>query len=187
MAIGSLPKSLTISGKPYEIRSDFRIGLNIIQAFTDPELSKKEKIEVLLICLYKDYMSIPEESLQEAVDKAIWFLDCGQTSEHKSTKKPLYDFEQDEQIIFSAVNKVAGMEVRSCDYIHFWTFMGYFNEIGKGTFATVVSIRDKQRRHKKLEKEEREFIRDNPDIVNLKRKYTQEEKDELKMLDDLLG
>ena len=79
------------------------------------------------------------------------------------------------------------MEVRACEYLHFWTFMGYFNEIGKGTFATVVSIRDKQRRHKKLEKEEREFIRDNPDIVKLKRKYTQEEKDELKMLDDLLG
>ena len=38
-----------------------------------------------------------------------------------------------------------------------------------------------------MEKEEREFIRDNPDIVKLKRKYTQEEKDELKMLDDLLG
>ena len=113
MAIGSLPKSLTISGKPYEIRSDFRVGLNIIQAFTAPELSKKEKIEVLLICLYKDYMSIPEESLQEAVDKAIWFLDCGQTSEHKSTKKPLYDFDQDEQIIFSAVNKSGG-ERSSC-------------------------------------------------------------------------
>ena len=56
MAIGSLPTSLTINGKPYEIRSDFRVGLNIIQAFTDPELSKSEKIEVLLICLYKDYI-----------------------------------------------------------------------------------------------------------------------------------
>ena len=50
MTIGSLPTSLTINGKPYEIRSDFRVGLNIIQAFTDPELSKSEKIEVLLIC-----------------------------------------------------------------------------------------------------------------------------------------
>ncbi len=187
MAIGKLPTSLRINGKDYEIRSDFRVCLNIIQAFTDPDLSKTEKVEVMLVCLYKDRVDIPDEDMQEAVDKAIWFLDCGQVSEHATAKKPLYDFEQDEQIIFSAVNKVAGKETRSCDYIHFWTFMGYFNEIGRGTFATVVSIRDKQRRHQKLDKYERDFIRDNPDLVKLKRKYSEEEKDEMKMLEDLLG
>lgn len=187
MAIGQLPTSLEVNGKQYDIRSDFRVGLNIIQAYTDPDLSNVEKSLVLLMCLYEDYESIPDSDIAEAINKGIWFLDCGKTTEHVTNKKPLYDFEQDEQIIFSAVNKVAGKEVRSCEYLHFWTFMGYFSEIGMGTFATVVSIREKQRKHKKLEKAERDFIRDNPDVVNLKRKYSQDDLEFLKKLDDLVN
>ena len=40
--------------------------------------------------------------------------------------------------------------------------MGYFNQIGDGSFATVVSIRKKIVEHKKLEKWEKQFKRDNP-------------------------
>lgn len=184
--IGRLPTTLEIGGSDYEIRTDFRDCLLIIQAFQDVELSREEAGIVMLEILYPKMP--PNEYLKEAVEKAVWFLNCGSEDERQSVpKRPLYDFEQDEQIIFSAINKVAGKEIRQVDYLHWWTFMGYFNEIGEGTFSTVISIRTKKRKNQKLEKWEKDFCRNNKDLVELKRKYTREEMEELNKLDELLG
>ena len=184
--IGRLPTTLEVGGEDYEIRTDFRDCLLIMQAFQDVELTREEAGRVMLEVLYKEIP--PYEQIQEAMEKAVWFLDCGNVEENQSVpKRPLYDFEQDEQIIFSAINKVAGKEVRQIDYLHWWTFIGYFNEIGEGTFSTVVSIRSKKRKNQKLEKWEKDFCRDNRKLVELKRKYTREELEELEKLDKLLG
>ena len=56
--IGYLPKSLTIAGKEIEIRTDYRIALNIFVAYSDPDLSIEEKVEVMLTCLYKCELKI---------------------------------------------------------------------------------------------------------------------------------
>lgn len=188
--LGELPKTLTVDGKEYEIRSDFKTGLLILQAFQDPDLTVEEAGMVMLQCLYKDFESIPMAAQNEAYKQAIWFMNCGEydeTNPYIPPTRKLYDFEQDSQVIFSSINKVAGYEVRSLDYLHFWTFIGYFNEIGQGTFSTIVSIRDKKRRNKKLDDWEKEFYRNNKHMVDLKRKYSEEELDELEELKDLLG
>lgn len=183
--IGSLPTSLEISGKEYEIRSDYRVALTIFEALEDTELADYEKAEVVIQCLYVD--DIPEEVKQEALEKAVWFLDCGDEPEQNHIKKkPLYSWEQDEQIIFSAVNKVAGKEIRSEKYIHFWTFIGYFNEIGEGTFSTIISIRDKKNKGKKLEKWEKDFYMQNKNKIDLKKKYTAKDISDLQALEELL-
>ena len=60
------------------------------------------------------------------------------------------DWKHDEMIIFPAVNKCAGFEVRSCPYMHWWTFLGIFGEIGEGLFSTVMNIRQKNAKGKNL-------------------------------------
>ena len=188
--LGELPKSLNVNETKYDIRSDFRIGLLILQAFQDPDLTKDEAGMVMLQCLYKDFESIPIEDIEEAYKQAVWFLNCGEYDENNQYVPPtrkIYDFEQDSQIIFSSINKVAGYEVRALDYLHFWTFIGYFNEIGQGTFSTVVSIRDKKRRGKKLDDWEKKFYKENKSMVDLKRRYTEAELKEVEELNDLLG
>ena len=97
------------------------------------------------------------------------------------------DWEQDEQIIFSAVNKVAGYETRAIEYLHWWTFLGFFNEIGEGLFSTVVSIRKKRNRGKKLDKTEDEFYKRNRDMINLKKRLSKKEQEELNEVNRLLG
>lgn len=64
--------------------------------------------------------------------------------------------------------------------------MAFFNGIGEGQLATLVSIRDKLRRGKKLESWEREFYRDNKERVDLKRPYTAEELAQRNRLEKLL-
>lgn len=179
--IGGLPVSLEVDGKDYAIRADFRVILLVFQALADPELTEQEKAAVILQSLYKE---LPED-LQGALEKAVWFMDGGQN--FRSGEKRVMDWEQDEQMIFAAVNKVAGYETRAADYLHWWTFLGFFNEIGEGLFSTVVHIRQKRNRGKRLDKTEEEFYRRNREVVNLKKRLSKEEQAELDKVNALLG
>lgn len=157
--IGQLPKKLTINGTDYDIRSDYRDCLLILQAFSDVELSDNEKTIIMLKCLFKSDEVFREENIKEACEQAVWFLNCGNAVNKPHTSKPLYDFEQDEQILFSAINKVAGCEIRNVEYMHFWTFLGLFNEIGDGVFSTVVSIRNKKTKGNLWKNTKKSFIK----------------------------
>lgn len=180
--IGKLPTTLDIDGKEYKIRTDYRIVLTIFEAFNDIELKDNEKIYVMLELLYEE----KPNNLEEAIKQANWFLDGGKQYEEFNKTKKVMDWEQDESIIFSAVNKVAGYETRSKEYIHWWTFLGYFSEIGEGLFSTVINIRQKKNRGKKLEKYEQEFYKNNKQLIDLKQKYTTEEQNEIDRLNEIL-
>lgn len=180
--IGQLPTELIIDEKAYKIRTDYRIALTIFEAFEDIELNDREKANVMLNLLYE---KIPK-NIEEALKQATWYLDGGQEYEDYNKNKKVMDWKQDESIIFSAVNKVAGKELRAEEYVHWWTFLGYFSEIGESLFTTIVSIRQKKNKGKKLEKYEQEFYRNNKHLINLKQKYTSEEQEEIERLNALL-
>lgn len=183
--IGSLPRELTVNGKSYRIRTDYRDCLNILVAFSDVNLSNTEKVYVVIDILYKD--PVPPEYMDEAYRQAVWFLNCGDTINTPNTSAPLYNWEQDERLIFSAVNKVAGKEIRSEEYMHFWTFMALFNEIGESSFSLVITIRNKKRKNIKLEKYEKDFYRENKELIDLKVNLTTEEEEEQNRVNKLLG
>lgn len=188
-----LPKKLIVGGIDYDIRTDYRVILDILAAMNDPEIfdpgmtdeeKKLEKAMTMIQILYVDFEKIPSNCWQEAVDKASEFIDCGMkdTGQHKPR---LMDWEQDAAIIVPAVNKVAGIDVRSVKYMHWWTFLGFYMEIGECLLATVVSIRDKKRRGKKLEKWEKEFYQNNRSLVDFKVKREErsdKEKEELRKI-----
>ena len=85
------------------------------------------------------------------------------------------DWEQDAPIIIPAVNKVMGKEVRLIPYLHWWTFMGAYMEIGDSLFNQVLSIRQKKKSGEHLEKWENKFYQDNKALCDLKEKYTDAE------------
>lgn len=186
--IGGLPETLTAGGREYGIATDYRDITVIMEAYNDPELTAEERSLVMLRYLYDDFGSIPVEFRQEAAEQAVWFLDCGQIEEDNKAMKKLIDWEQDQPILFPAINKVAGCETRSVKYMHWWTFMGYFMEIGgDGLFSQVLSIRQKLSKGKKLEKWEQEFHRNNKALCDIKTRYSQEEQDEIDYWNKLLG
>ena len=184
--IGQLPETLEVGGCNYEIRTDYRDILRIIEAFNDPDLKNEEKLYICLYILYPDLEEIPPEDYREAYQRAIWFIDLGDIPEDKP-KARVMDWEQDEKILFPAINSAAGYEVRSCKYLHWWTFMGFFMEIKDGTFSQVMSLRMKKAKGKKLEKWERDFWSSNKKLCVLKTKLTQEEKERRDKLEKLLN
>lgn len=177
--IGQLPTALEVGGKTYAIRSDYRVILTIFQAFNDPELTDDEKCYVCMKCLYIDFEeSVPPEHIQEAAEKAYWFCDGGDMPKAENVEGiKTFDWEQDEGIMFPAINKVAGFEVRAVEYLHWWTFLGLFGVVDDGLFSQVLHLRNKLAKGKKLDKTECEFYRDHRSMVDLKQKLTAEQKE----------
>ncbi|MCM1308041.1 MAG: bacteriophage Gp15 family protein [Butyrivibrio sp.] len=171
---------MEVNGRKYAIRSDFRDCLTIIEAYQDEELLPEEKVYVAMDIMYVDFADMPQECYKEAYEKLVWFLNGGGTDEEADEKKArrrLMDWKQDAPLYFPAINKVAGCEIRRSDYMHFWTFLGYYYEIGDGLFATVIAIRRKLADRKKLEKYEKDFYRENKKLVDIKKPMSAEDKE----------
>ncbi|MGN1025935.1 MAG: Gp15 family bacteriophage protein [Faecousia sp.] len=169
-----LPTSLEVGGVEYRIRSDFRAVIDILIAMNDPELDEQGKAAVILKILYPAWREIPPEHHQEALQKAAEFIDCGQKSDGKKHPR-MIDWEQDAPLIIPAVNSVAHTEVRAIPDLHWWTFFGWFMEIGDSVFSNVLRIRDKKAKGKKLEKAEQEWYGKNRHLVNLKPRYSEDD------------
>lgn len=141
--------------------------LDCFAALNDIELEKEERVYCALIIFYEEFNSLEDlahfKFLNEAVQQMYWFFNCGDDKGVGANKHyKLIDWEGDSQLISSAVNKVAGTEIRLSPYIHWWTFMGYYLAIGESPLATIVGIRSKISEGKKLEKHEKKFKNDNP-------------------------
>lgn len=185
--LGMLPQTLNINGRAYKIRSDYRDILQIIAAFGDKELSDEEKAYVCLKRLFIAMESIPKSDYQDAYEAAVTFIEC-HTSDRKPSPK-VVNWEKDEQLIFPAINKVAGMEVRAVPYMHWWTFLGYFQSIDReDIWGFILTIRQKRAKGKKLEKYEKDFLNANRDIceVEFREEKVTTEDSLAKMFNELL-
>lgn len=155
--LGILPTTLEVNGTEYAIRTDFRDILRIVAAFNDPDLTDKDKYYVLMATIYKDVRSIPKSDSVAAYEAAVSFMECSSHREDAPSPR-VVNWEKDEQLLFPAINKVAGYEVRSVPYLHWWTFLGFFQGIDReDTWGFILMLRQKKARGKKLEKYEKEF------------------------------
>ena len=134
----SLPTSATIGGVVYQIHADFRDILNIFRYLDDPDRPEYIRWRIAIALFYE--VEIPQEYFQESMEYLADFIACGNRDSKPGPK--LLDWEQDAQVIVADVNKVAGSEIRSVPFLHWWTFVSYFNAIGEGQLSTLVSIRD---------------------------------------------
>ena len=165
--LGSLPQTLDVNGRTYAIRSDFRSILRIIAAFNDDDLTDAEKLYVCLKQTYKDFESIPRDDYTAAYERAVWFINCGEDKPNAGRAKTV-DWQKDESLIFPAINRAAGQEVRLATYMHWWSFMGYFQSIDReSTYGYVLMLRQKRAKGKKLEKWEQEFWNNNRTVCDL--------------------
>lgn len=178
--IYDLPTSLEVCGTEYEIRSDYRAALDICAALSDPELDNQEKALAALMILYPGFENMPPGHYEEALKKCYWFIDGGNDEKADKKSPRLMDWEQDFPYIVAPVNRVMGKEIRTPEYTHWWTFLSAFYEIGDCTFAQIVRIRNLKAKGKSLDKSDREWYRQNRNLVDFKTKYTSEEEELLK-------
>ena len=105
----TLPVNLEVGGKEYAINADYRDILNIISRLNGGE-NEFVKVYVCLALFYPQFEEMPESDYQEAIEKLLWFIACGEEQEDKKRPK-LIDWEQDYQMIAADIIKVAGHDV----------------------------------------------------------------------------
>ena len=170
-----LPTSVIVDDREFTITNngDFRMVLDCIEALRDDEVSGDFRVLASLLIFYNEFNSIEDvlkiKNGPALVEEMYKFINLGKPDSSKpSSDAMLIDWEVDSQLICSGINNVIHQEVRAIDYVHWWTFIGYYMAIGESTLSTVVGIRNKICKNKKLEKWEREFKRENPDYFNWK-------------------
>ena len=72
-----LPSSVELGGVSYEIRTDFRVILDIFVMLSDPDLDGADRAAGILQMFYVSPEDIPPQHLQEAVDRFTWFQNGG--------------------------------------------------------------------------------------------------------------
>jgi len=179
----TLPISINVDDVTLVVREkgDFRVALDVIVALEDPNLSDVERLITTLFIFYENFESpydieLSAPYIQKAVDFMYNFIAGGKDDE-KSQSLKLMDWEQDFDIIVPPINAIIGQDIRGMENLHWWTFLSAYMNIRESTFADVISIRKKIKKGKKLDKEEEEFRRENPNMVNLKTKLSDIEKE----------
>ena len=136
-------------------------------AFEDSELTYEEQIYIMIKNLYVD--EIPEEDLEEAIKKAIKFIDLGREEDNSNQKSDTrtYSFEKDASYIFSGINQTHHIDLEEKKDLHWWKFMSMFMDMSPDCmFGELVYYR-KRKAEGKLSKEERKQYEKIKDIVDL--------------------
>ena len=179
-----LPTSVDLFGTRYNIRSDYRAILDVCVALNDPELDDQDRAIVVLNIFYPDFDEIPVNHYSEAIRLCFWFLNCGEEEKQNKNPPKLVDWEKDFKYIVAPINRVTGKEIRNVNYMHWWTFIAAYYEIGDCLFAQIVRIRDKLSNRKPLDKQDREWYKQNRSLVDMKNKYTENDN---KILEQWIG
>lgn len=179
-----LPTTVSLDGREYAIRNngDWRMVIDVNIALSDYDLEEKERVLAALAIFYPELAEIKD--VNGAIKAMFDFIGAGEQENPKKSDTKLIDWEDDAAIIVSGVNHVLGKEVRAERYMHWWTFVAAYMAIGDSVLATVVSIRNKIHKGKKLEKHEQEFRRDNPQYFMPNKKKAQADYNDLL---DLIG
>lgn len=176
-----LPYSVVVNGAEYAIRNncDYRVVLDCIEALTDDDLSDSDKWRCALYMFYDDVGSIRPDDIEEAAKAMKTIIDGGEeddTSSAGSGTPPLMNWGHDFPVIAAAVNRILGYDIRTPGkFTHWYSLLAAYMEIGDCTFSTIVSIRRKKAKGKKLDKGEMEYLRNHRKLVELPRKITAEE------------
>lgn len=175
----NLPLEVEIDGENYPIRNkcDYRVVLDTIICLMDDNLTEQEKAKGSMFIFYgENYNKIKDTN--KAIKEMFKIIAYGEEDDGKNENKPpLMNWEHDFKSLVAPVNRVLGYEIRSVDYLHWFTFLSAYFEIGECQFQTIVSIRSKRMKGKKLENWEQEFYRENKKMVDLPMNLSEEEQD----------
>lgn len=174
-----LPIFIEIDGISCYIRNkgDYRAVLDTIAALNDPDLSDEEKLKCALFIFYENVSEIPD--FEKAALKMMDFINCGEEDKKEKNNPKIMDWEQDLPVLIPPINRIIGKEIRLLEYLHWWTFIGAYYEIGECLFSNIVTIRSKLKSGKPLDKWERNFVTENQDLVNIKPRNSEKEKEYL--------
>lgn len=143
----------------HTINSDFRIGIQMLQALADPELSRRERLFVCFDLLFGGHEDFPDiEMAQSGVEWFLneWYTDkapkkakpeqiSGQKKQEEEPKKkaPDMDWDVDQWRIYAAFMSQYNIDLNKTE-LHFWAFMALLRNLDECAFTNVIDLRNKK-------------------------------------------
>lgn len=181
--IDLLPKEIKIEGIGYDINSDFRTSMLFELMMADNELNEKQKIEQALK-LY--YPKIPQ-NINLAVEQLLWFYRCGKdiivsngSGKGKSTQ--IYDFNFDDDYIYSAFLDQYGIDLQDIEFLHWWKFKALFKSLKEDNEIVKIMGYRSMDLNKIKDKEQKSHYKKMKDLYKIQSKIS---KDEVEKLDSI--
>lgn len=167
--------------KGFPIDSDFQIGIQIMQALEDGDLSKQEgqAAALSLLFLQEDAQGnrFPLPDAETAMEGLLWFLtDWNHDHNNKGDKTKVTDYDIDQWRIYSAFRQHYGINLNT-DKLHFWEFMGLLSTLPECAYTRVIDIRAKKITSKMGKDEKKAY-------AELKKVYSLDQPNEVEYTDN---
>lgn len=126
----------------HKIRTDFRIGIQIIQCLGDMDFTMEERLDRAFRLLF---LELPD-SYQDAREGLSWFMTefCHDNySAVKHENVVLMDYDIDQWRIYSAFLLQYHIDLNKTK-MHWFVFMGLLNNLEECTYTRIIEIRRKK-------------------------------------------
>lgn len=188
LLIDLLPNSVEINNEKYEINSDFRTSILFELLTQDNSIEKEDKI-FMALQLY--YPVIPR-NINEAIEKMLWFYKCGRdvvSSKGKGTgtgkgATRIYNFEYDDDYIYSAFLDQYGIDLQDIEYLHWWKFKAMFKSLKEDNEIVKIMRYRSMDLSKIKDKEQKAYYKKMKDIYKIP--ISKDEKEKLDEIEKAL-
>lgn len=163
-----LPNTVSIDDKEYVIDTDFRIGIQFEILMANQSILDTDKI---MQALQMFYPIIPE-NIVNAIDKILWFYNCGLPSNEtnkksSSSQAPVFSYEQDQYMIYTAFLPYYHIDLNSIEYLHWWKFKQLLNELPDEAKLKKVMMYRMIKINSNMSKEQKQFYAEMKSIYKL--------------------
>lgn len=205
------PEAVEVDGENYKINADFRTSIRFEILMQEKELTQEQQAFADKLCMldaemdretaqllakYKDglelyYQEIPE-NINEAINKMLWFYECGKENIDKKkpkksgSKKKIYDYNHDADYIYAAFYEQYGIDLAEQE-LHWWKFSALFSALSDDCMISKI-ITYRVIDTKGMEKEQKAFYNRMKRLYELPKDISEEEQERQdKITQALLG
>lgn len=184
--IEGLPKTVTVNGSPFSLKTNFYIGIIFTELMTDSKITPYEKVIRAIDLWYQEKPPMESyDQIKEAFDKIMWFYTMGENEEESTTNsrvrvrnRPtrILDYEADQAYIVSAFQQQYGIDL-TVENIHWWRFKMLFNGLTEKTKMVKIMQYRAMEIDPKMPEKQRKFYQEMKILYALPDKRTEEEKE----------
>ena len=166
------PKYAEINGKEYKIDTSYKTALRCFEVIEDEEIPGTERTLAIIYLLF-DF--IPKENIELFFEKAMLYLQCGESLEEQKSKKKDMDFIQDQKYINSSFMSDYHIDLSKTD-LHFWQYIELIQGLTEDSSLNRVrnirnydlsEIKDEKTKNKIMEAQKELALKNKDSIIQM--------------------
>ena len=154
----------------------------------DVEIEDEEKTIQALQLYYKKC----PKNIDEAINKMLWFYSCGKENTLKadsktgSSSEKIYDFDYDDEYIYSAFLDQYGIDLNEIEYLHWWKFKAMFKALKEDNEIVKIMGYRSIDLSKVEDKKQKEFYKKMKKIYEIPIAISKDEKEKIDKINEIL-